>query len=85
MPLTVTEVKNAKPRGSDYKLADSQGLFLHVTKAGGKIWRFKFRVGLKEKSLTLGRYPEMGLVAAREAHHGARRAIAEGKMQSPRG
>ncbi|ATI80035.1 tyrosine-type recombinase/integrase [Sphingobium yanoikuyae] len=78
MPLTITEVKNAKAGNSDYKLADSNGLYLNVSKAGGKTWRFKYRVGVKEKSLTLGRYPLMGLVAARDAHHEARKLLAEG-------
>ncbi|MCC4252483.1 integrase arm-type DNA-binding domain-containing protein [Sphingobium naphthae] len=79
MPLTITEVKNAKPGHADFKLADSKGLFLLVSKAGGKTWRFKYRIGVREKSLTLGRYPEMGLVAAREAHHEARQLLAAGK------
>jgi hypothetical protein len=68
MPLTINEVKNAKAGSRDYKLADSQGLFLFVSKSGGKTWRFKYRKGPKEKLLTLGRYPDVGLVAAREAH-----------------
>lgn len=79
MPLTIAEVKNAKPRPKDYKLTDSQGLYLLVSKAGGKSWRFKYRVGVREKSLTLGRYPDLGLVAAREAHHEARKLLNEGK------
>ncbi|MDF0544096.1 integrase arm-type DNA-binding domain-containing protein [Sphingobium sp. H39-3-25] len=79
MSLTIIEVKNAKPAASDYRLADSHGLFLHITTAGGKIWRYRYRVGPREKTLTLGRYPEMGLVAAREAHHEARKMVSEGK------
>ncbi|MDX3900382.1 MAG: Arm DNA-binding domain-containing protein [Sphingobium sp.] len=38
-----------------YKLADSGGLFLYVTPAGGKLWRLKFRVGGSEKLLSLGK------------------------------
>jgi hypothetical protein len=79
MSLTIIEVKNAKPAASDYRLADSHGLFLHITTAGGKIWRYRYRVGPREKTLTLGRYPEMGLVAAREAHHEARKMVSQGK------
>ncbi|BBC73354.1 integrase [Altererythrobacter sp. B11] len=79
MSLTIIEIKNAKPRTSDYRLADSQGLFLYVTSAGGKIWRYRYRVGPKEKTLTLGQYPELGLVAARDAHREARKLVAEGK------
>lgn len=79
MSLTIVEIKNAKPAASDYRLADSQGLFLHVTTAGGKFWRYRYRIGPREKTLTLGRYPELGLVAAREAHYEARRLVSEGK------
>jgi integrase len=79
MSLTIVEIRNAKPQASDYRLADSQGLFLHVTSAGGKFWRYRYRIGPKEKTLTLGRYPELGLVAAREAHYEARKMVSEGK------
>ena len=79
MSLTIIEIKNAKPQATDYRLADSQGLFLHVTPAGGKVWRYRYRVGPREKTLTLGKYPELGLVAAREAHREARKLVLEGK------
>jgi hypothetical protein len=79
MSLTIVEIKNAKPQARDYRLADSQGLFLHVTSAGGKFWRYRYRIGPREKLLTLGRYPELGLVAAREAHYEARKLVSEGK------
>ncbi len=48
-----------------YKIGDSGGLFLLVTPAGGKWWRFKYRFGCKEKLLSLGTYPEVGLDDAR--------------------
>lgn len=53
MALTDVAARNAKAREKAYKLADSGGLFLFVTPAGGKIWRLKFRVAGKEKLLTL--------------------------------
>jgi hypothetical protein len=79
MALTINEIKNAKPAKRDYKLADSNGLFLLVTAAGAKSWRFKYRFGDRERLLTLGRYPDLGLVAAREAHQEARKLLAAGK------
>lgn len=36
MPLTATEVKQAKPKERDYKLSDEKGLFLLVKKNGSK-------------------------------------------------
>ena len=43
LPLTNTEIKNAKPKEKDYKLFDGGGLFLLVATTGGKRWRLKFR------------------------------------------
>ena len=65
MSLTDTKIKQAKPRDKDYKLSDSKGLFLLVTKKGGKYWRLKYRFGRKEKSLSLGVYPDISLKKAR--------------------
>jgi integrase len=79
MTLTVADVKNAETLGRNYKLADGKGLFLFVTSGGTKSWRFKYRFGRKEKLLTLGQYPDVGLAAARVLHEDARRLIRDGK------
>lgn len=79
MALTVNEIKHARPGLRDYKLTDSNGLFLLVRAAGGKSWRFKYRFGSRERTITLGRFPDMGLVSAREAHHHARQLLLDGK------
>jgi hypothetical protein len=79
MTLTIAEVKNAKPGAKNFKIADSGGLFLLVTKTGAKSWRYKYRFGVKEKLLTLGLYPDLGLVGARELRGDARKLIRAGK------
>ncbi len=66
MPLTNTAIQNAKPREKAYKLADAAGLFLAVTPAGAKYWRYKYRVHGKEKLLALVVYPTVCLQEARE-------------------
>ena len=43
MPLSQMAVRNAKPKDKDYKLTDGEGMFLFVTKAGGKFWRWSGR------------------------------------------
>lgn len=78
MPLTDIKARNAKPKGKPYKLFDSDGLFLLVTPAGGKWWRFKYRFGGKEKLLSLGTYPEVGLSQARQRLGAARKQVADG-------
>ena len=65
MPLTDVAIRNAKPRPKPYKLGDSLGLFLLVQPAGGKLWRLKYRVDGKERKLSIGSYPEVGLAEAR--------------------
>lgn len=78
MPLTDTRVRNEKPGLKQKKLFDSGGLFLLVTVAGGKCWRFKYRFGGKEKQLALGRYPEVSLKKARMKRDKAREQLADG-------
>jgi integrase len=76
MPLNATQVKNAKGRGKQYKLADTDGLYLLVAPAGGKYWRFDYRYAGKRKTLALGTYPEISLQDARGRLCDARKAIA---------
>lgn len=59
--LSDTAVRQAKARDKDYKLSDSEGLYLYVTKAGHRSWRFKYRFDGKERRLMLGSYPEVSL------------------------
>lgn len=47
------------------KLADGQGLFLLKTPAGTALWRQKYRVDGKERLISFGAYPDIGLAAAR--------------------
>ena len=66
-PLTIKEIDAAKPTPEkDYKMADGQGMYLFVTKAGGKHWRMKYRYLGKEKVFTIGEYPYVSLKDARE-------------------
>jgi integrase len=79
MALTAITAKNAQATDRDYKLFDSQGLFLLVTKAGTRSWRYKYRYGGKEKLLTFGQYPGITLAGAREQRDKARGVLREGK------
>jgi integrase len=77
MPLTDTSVKNAKPKAKPYKLFDERGLFLIVTPSGGKWWRFRYKLNDKEKLLSVGVYPDIGLKAARKLRDEARELLAQ--------
>lgn len=78
MPLTDTAIRNAKPGAKPAKLFDERGLFLIVTPAGGKWWRLRYTFGGKEKLLSLGVYPDVGLKDARERRDTARKLLADG-------
>lgn len=78
MPLTDTAIRALKPGEKPVKAADEKGLFLLITPNGGKWWRLKYRFGGKEKLLSLGTYPDVGLKQARERRDEARRLLGEG-------
>jgi integrase len=78
MALNDTLIRNARPRNRDWKLADEKGLYLLVTKKGGKLWRLKYRHLGVERKLSLGKYPDVGLKDARRQRDAARRRLAEG-------
>jgi integrase len=76
MALTNTNIQNAKPAEKPYKIYDTDGLFVQITPAGGKWWRFKYRFEGKEKLLSLGTYPEVSLKQARDKRDDARKLLA---------
>jgi integrase len=76
MPLTDTEVRKARPSVKPYRLSDSGSLYLWVTPAGGKLWRWAYKFGGTEKLMSFGKYPEVTLALARERHAEARKLLA---------
>lgn len=78
MPLSDTAIRAAKPKEKTYLMTDGEGMYLEITPAGGKWWRFKFRFDGKQKRLSLGTYPDTGLKEAREKRQEARRLLAAG-------
>ena len=65
-PLSDTKIRAIKPIQKPQKLFDGGGLFLFVSPSGGKLWRLKYRFGGIEKLLTIGAYPQISLVEARQ-------------------
>jgi len=78
LPLTDTQIRNAKPGPKERKIADGKGLYLAVTPSGSKLWRYKYRFHRKEKKLALGAYPEISLKIARHRCEDARRLLETG-------
>ncbi|OCG77220.1 tyrosine-type recombinase/integrase [Gilliamella sp. Occ4-3] len=76
MSLTDLKIKSAKPHDKQYKLSDSDGLFLLVHANGSKYWRFRYYFNAKEKLMSLGQYPNVLLSEARRLRDEAKSLLA---------
>lgn len=81
MALTNAEAKAAKPDsgGKIVKLSDGGGLQLHVLPTGTKSWRLAYRWGGKQKTLTIGNFPDVSLAEARAAREEAKAEMRAGR------
>ncbi len=78
MPLSDAQIRNAKPAEKPVRLFDGGGMYLEVSPSGGKLWRMKYRFEGKEKRLSFGAYPAVGLREARDKREEARKQLAQG-------
>ena len=78
MKLTAKAVENAKLG----RHSDGEGMYLLVTPAGQKYWRFDYRFLGKYKTLALGVFPDTSLALARSKRIEARTLLASGKDPS---
>jgi hypothetical protein len=78
MALTDVKIRAAKPAEKAYRLADMGGLYLLVPRSGSKLWRWNYRYGGKQKTMPLGKYPDISLADVRIAHQAARAQLREG-------
>ncbi len=75
MKLTDAKLRNLIEPGKHF---DGGGLYLELTKAGGRYWRLKYRHDRKEKRLALGVYPAVTLKDARDRAADARKVMQGG-------
>lgn len=78
MKLNKTLCNTLKPKDKSYKKFDGGGLYLEIMPNGNKHWRFKYYFQGKEKRFSLGKYPIVTLVKAREKRLESRRLLAKG-------
>lgn len=78
MALTDVKIRAVKPAEKAYRLADTGGLYLLVPPSGNKLWRWNYRYGGKQKTMPLGKYPDISLADVRTAHQAARAQLREG-------
>jgi integrase len=56
MPLTDRRIRNAKSKRRRYRLSDAHGLALEVSPAGGRYWRYRYRLDGKENIFAAGEW-----------------------------
>ncbi len=66
LPLTNTQVKQAKEKEKNYALSDGGGLELRIKTNGSKLWVLKYThpITKKRTNISFGRYPDMPLAQA---------------------
>ncbi len=79
MALTDATLRGIKPPPAKSKTyADGRGLSIEVFATGGMVWRYRYTFDGKAEKLTLGKYPDLTLKAARLARDDAAHKVAEG-------
>ncbi|QTF06946.1 tyrosine-type recombinase/integrase [Brenneria izadpanahii] len=78
MALSDLIIRQVKANGKTCYLPDCDGLGLVVSPVGGKSWHFRYYWLGKQKRLSLGRYPAIGLRKARALRDEARELLAKG-------
>ena len=76
--LTVTAINKAQAREKQYRMPDERGLVLLVRPNGSKLWQLRFRHQGKEKTASLGQYPDVTLADARVKRDEQRKLVAAG-------
>ncbi|MBP6008064.1 MAG: tyrosine-type recombinase/integrase [Rhodoferax sp.] len=76
--LTVTAIQKAKPTEKQYRLTDERGLTLLVRTNGSKLWQLRYRHEGKEKTASLGQFPDVSLADARAKRDDLRKVVAAG-------
>ncbi len=72
MALSDAKIRSAKTGSTVKKLSDGSGLQLCLMPTGGKLWRLAYRREGKQRTFSIGPYPQTGLADAREKAAAAR-------------
>ena len=76
--LTDIKLRKLKARATLYRVADAGGLCVEVDTSGSPRWRLRYRFNGAQKMLSLGTYPEVSLVEARQRRDATRKLLAAG-------
>lgn len=80
--LTDKRIRAAKPKDKPYKLADVDGLYLHVSAAGTKSWKYNYQAAGKQTTKIYGRLEVLTLAEARRTHLLFQHSITTGTSKS---
>ena len=78
MPLTDTTLRSLKGESKPRKLSDAGGLHILVSPNGTRLWRLSYRFNGKQKTISLGAYPDVTLGQARTKRDAAKGLLANG-------
>jgi integrase len=79
MGLTDAQIKALKPKASRYLVTDGRGLSLDVLPSGKMSWIYRYRLNGAYEKVTLGRYPDLTLKAARAKRDDLAARVADGE------
>ena len=54
--LTDTALRNLRPKDKAYKVADRDGMYVHVATSGAVTFRYDYRLHGRRETLTIGKY-----------------------------
>ena len=77
--LTDAKIKALAPKEKLYRVADRDGLYVAVSPAGSKSFRYNYRYNGRQETAFFGLYPVVTLAMAREKLIEAKRLLAEGR------
>ena len=76
--LTDTKIRNLKRKDKLYRIADSGGLTLEINPNGSKLWRHRYRFNNRATMMSLGPYPIVTLLSARQARDKNKQLLFQG-------
>jgi len=77
------EVEKLKPKGKAYRLTLGNGLLMRVSKSGEKVWYYYYKILGKQRSFTIGKYPDVSYRDARRIQQQARQSVIEYRDPKP--
>ena len=72
------QVGNLRPKDKLYRVSDSHGLCIEINPNGSKLWRHRYRFNNKATMMSLGSYPEVSLLDARNARDRNKQLLKQG-------